>query len=50
MSFFSNMQGGVSNVGFGSQNIRNVVHDERIRKIQVSDAQAGLDLLGRPKE
>nr|XP_017229027.1 PREDICTED: protein FAR1-RELATED SEQUENCE 5-like [Daucus carota subsp. sativus] len=50
MSLFSNMQGGVSNVGFGSQNIRNVVRDERKKKIQVSDAQAGLDLLSRLKE
>ncbi|WOH00486.1 hypothetical protein DCAR_0519850 [Daucus carota subsp. sativus] len=44
------MQGRVSNVGFGSQNIRNVVRDERKKKIQVSDAQAGLDLLSRLKE
>nr|XP_017250780.1 PREDICTED: protein FAR1-RELATED SEQUENCE 5-like [Daucus carota subsp. sativus] len=50
MSLSSNMQGRVSNVGFGSQNIRNVVRDERKKKIQVSDAQAGLDLLSRLKE
>ena len=50
MSLFSYMQGGVNNVGFGSQNVRNVVRDERKKKIQVSDAQAGLDLLGRLKE
>ena len=50
MSLFSNMQVEVSNVGFGSQNIRNVVRDERKKKIQVSDAQAGLDLLSHLKE
>ena len=29
MSLFSDMQGGVRNVGFGSQNVRSVVRDER---------------------
>ena len=50
MDVFSNIKGGVQNVGFGSQHIRNVVRDERRKRLDINDAQGGMDLLNRLKE
>ena len=50
MDVFSNIKGGVQNVGFGSQHIRNVVRDERRKRLDVNDAQAGMNLLNKLKD
>ncbi|WOH10397.1 hypothetical protein DCAR_0729866 [Daucus carota subsp. sativus] len=45
MNIFGQMHGGVEQVGFNSQHLRNVVRDFRKDNMGVNDAQAGLDLL-----
>ena len=50
MNIFGKMHGGAEQVGFNSQNLRNVVRDFRKDNMGVNDAQAGLDLLYRLQE
>ncbi|XP_074323099.1 protein FAR1-RELATED SEQUENCE 5-like [Apium graveolens] len=50
MNVIGNIHGGNDKVGFNVQHVRNVLRDERKKKFEISDAQAGLDLLHRLNE
>ncbi|XP_074336376.1 protein FAR1-RELATED SEQUENCE 5-like [Apium graveolens] len=50
MNVIGNIHGGNDKVGFNVQHARNVLRDERKKKFEISDAQAGLDLLYRLNE
>ncbi|XP_074364267.1 protein FAR1-RELATED SEQUENCE 5-like [Apium graveolens] len=50
MNVIGNIHGGNDKVGFNVQYVRNVLRDERKKKFEISDAQAGLDLLHRLNE
>ncbi|KAL8105476.1 hypothetical protein AgCh_029316 [Apium graveolens] len=45
MNVIGNIHGGNDKVGFNVQHVRNVLRDERKKRFEISDAQAGLDLL-----
>ncbi|XP_074336683.1 protein FAR1-RELATED SEQUENCE 5-like [Apium graveolens] len=50
MNVIGNIHGGNDKVGFNVQHVRNVLRDERMKRFEISDAQAGLDLLHRLNE
>ncbi|XP_074374225.1 protein FAR1-RELATED SEQUENCE 5-like [Apium graveolens] len=50
MNVIGNIHGGNDKVGFNVQHVRNVLRDERKKRFEISDAQAGLDLLHRLNE
>ncbi|XP_074341793.1 protein FAR1-RELATED SEQUENCE 5-like [Apium graveolens] len=50
MNVIGNIHGGNDKVGFNFQHVRNVLRDERKKRFEISDAQAGLDLLHRLNE
>ncbi|XP_074346551.1 protein FAR1-RELATED SEQUENCE 5-like [Apium graveolens] len=50
MNVIGNIHGGNDKVGFNVQHVRNVLRDERKKRFEISDAQAGLDLLHRLHE
>ncbi|XP_074372828.1 protein FAR1-RELATED SEQUENCE 5-like [Apium graveolens] len=50
MNVIGNIHGGNDKVGFNVQHVRNVLRDERKKMFEISDAQAGLDLLHRLNE
>ncbi|XP_074378098.1 protein FAR1-RELATED SEQUENCE 5-like [Apium graveolens] len=50
MNVIGNIHGGNDKVGFNFQHVRNVLKDERKERFEISDAQAGLDLLHRLNE
>lgn len=44
MNIFSNLEGGVQNVNFNGQHVRNIVREYTNDKLGVNDVQAGLNL------
>ncbi|XP_074327251.1 protein FAR1-RELATED SEQUENCE 5-like [Apium graveolens] len=50
MNVIGNIHGGNDKVGFNVQHVRNVLREERKKRFEISDAQAGLDLLHRLNE
>ncbi|XP_074358939.1 protein FAR1-RELATED SEQUENCE 5-like [Apium graveolens] len=50
MNVIGNIYGCNDKVGFNVQHVRNVLRDERKKRFEISDAQAGLDLLHRLNE
>ncbi|XP_074337234.1 protein FAR1-RELATED SEQUENCE 5-like [Apium graveolens] len=50
MNVIGNIHGGNDKVGFNVQHVTNVIRDERKKMFDISDAQAGLDLLHRLNE
>ncbi|XP_074342870.1 protein FAR1-RELATED SEQUENCE 5-like [Apium graveolens] len=50
MNVIGNIHGGNDKVGFNVQHVRNMLRDERKKRFEISDVQAGLDLLHRLNE
>ncbi|XP_074326921.1 protein FAR1-RELATED SEQUENCE 5-like [Apium graveolens] len=50
MNVIVNIHGGNDKVNFNVQHVRNVIRDERKKIFDISDVQAGLDLLHRLNE
>ncbi|XP_074356446.1 protein FAR1-RELATED SEQUENCE 5-like [Apium graveolens] len=50
MNVIGNIHGGNDKVGFNVQHVKNMIRDERKKMFDISDAQAGLDLLHRLNE
>ncbi|XP_074377513.1 protein FAR1-RELATED SEQUENCE 5-like [Apium graveolens] len=50
MNVIGNIHGGNDKVGFNVQHVRNVLRDERKKRLEISDAQARLNLLHRLNE
>ncbi|XP_074358149.1 protein FAR1-RELATED SEQUENCE 5-like [Apium graveolens] len=50
MNGIGKIHGGNEKVGFNVQHVRNVLRDERKKRFEISDAQAGLDLFHRLNE
>ncbi|XP_074359686.1 protein FAR1-RELATED SEQUENCE 5-like [Apium graveolens] len=50
MNVIDNIHGGNDKTGFNDQHVRNEIRDVRKKMFDISDAQAGLDLLHRLNE